>query len=75
MPKYTVKITPGKRAEACTSKMDQQRYTVEAKDKNAALTLAGNRWYDAECPNKQPDDCPYGREEIIDECSYTVQEV
>ena len=75
MPKYTVKIQPGKRAEACTCKLDQQRYTVEAESKDAAMTLAGNRWYDAECPNRQPDDCFHGREEIIAECSYTVQEV
>ncbi|MGB5687570.1 MAG: hypothetical protein WBM35_17310 [Candidatus Electrothrix sp.] len=75
MPKYTVKIQPGKRAEACTCKMEQQRYTVEAESKDAAMTLAGNRWYDAECPNKQAGDCPHGREDIIAECSYTVQEV
>jgi hypothetical protein len=55
--------------------MAQQRYTVKANSKDEAMTLAGNRWYDAECPNRQPDDCPHGREEIIAECSYTVQEV
>ena len=75
MAKYTVKITPGKRAEVCTCKMRQQRYTVEAESKDAAMTLAGNRWYDAECPNSQPADCSYSREDIIAECGYIVQEV
>jgi hypothetical protein len=75
MAKYTVKITPGKRAEACTCKMGQQRYTVEASSKDEAMTLAGTRWYDAECPHVQPKDCPHNREDIIAECSYIVQEV
>ncbi|MCI5143587.1 MAG: hypothetical protein D3909_18060 [Candidatus Electrothrix sp. ATG1] len=75
MPKYTVKITPGKRAEVCTCKIDQQRYTVKASSKDEAMTLAGNRWYDAECPDKPPEDCPHSREDIISECSYIVQEV
>ena len=75
MPKYTVKITPGTRAEACTCKMEQQRYTVEAESKDEAMTMAGNRWYDAKCPNMQPEDCPHDREDIIAECSYIVQEV
>ena len=75
MPKYTVKVTPGKRAETCTCKMEQQRYTVEAASKDEAMTLAGSRWYDAECPNVQPEDCLYEREDIIAECSYIVQEV
>lgn len=75
MPKYTVKIKPGKRAEACACKMAQQRYTVEAESKDAAMTLAGNRWYDAECLQQPSEECPHNREDIIAECSYTVQEV
>ncbi|MCI5157806.1 MAG: hypothetical protein D3906_05075 [Candidatus Electrothrix sp. AUS1_2] len=75
MPKYTVKVTPGTRGEACTCKMGQQRYTVEAESKDEAMTMAGNRWYNAECPNVQPEDCPHDREDIIAECSYIVQEV
>jgi hypothetical protein len=55
--------------------MEQQRYTVEADSKDAAMTLAGNRWYDAKCPDKHPEDCSHNREDIIAECSYTVQEV
>ncbi|MCI5150859.1 MAG: hypothetical protein D3916_16000 [Candidatus Electrothrix sp. MAN1_4] len=75
MAKYTIKITPGKRAEACTCKMKQQRYTVEAESKDEAMKLAGTRWYDAECPNVYPENCPYDREDVIAECSYIVQEV
>lgn len=75
MPKYTVKVTPGKRAKKCSCKTDQQRYTVKAKSKKAAMMLAGKRWYDAKCPNRQPDDCSHKRKDIIAECSYTVQEV
>ncbi|MCI5117905.1 MAG: hypothetical protein D3913_08090 [Candidatus Electrothrix sp. LOE1_4_5] len=75
MPKYTVKVTPGKRATTCGCKTDQQRYTVKAESKEAAIVLAGNRWYDAKCPHKHPAACSHEREDIIAECSYTVQEV
>ena len=76
MPKYTVIVKPGARAgEACGCRMEQQRYTVEADSERDAMTLAGNRWYEAECPNELPADCAYDKEAIVAECSYSVQEI
>ncbi len=76
MPKYEVTVKPGHRADdACACSTAPKRYTVEADSKREAITAAGKRWYDAECPDELPKECIHKREEVIAECSYSVKEV
>lgn len=76
MPTYAVTVKPGLRAgDACACNMEQHRYTVEADSKMSAISAAGKRWYEAECPNEQPAGCAYDRDALIAECSYSVKEI
>ncbi|MCI5224464.1 MAG: hypothetical protein D3924_17800 [Candidatus Electrothrix sp. AR4] len=76
MLKYQVTVKPGVKADGdCACDMTERMYTVEAESKMSAITVAGNRWYKAECPDKQPAECAHDRDEIIAECSYIVKEI